>query len=216
MHCGINSIVLFLESTNVSFINNKAINGGGLFANNNSTISFQRFALVNFIKNEVMNNGGVGYFNMHCNITFTEYANVAFENNNALYGGALYISSDTSVTFDDNSTLLFKNNMATNDGSAINILRNSNIRLKDSTKITFTASNAQYGGAMFFDATHTTLAFTNHTTLEETPVSLVTLPELQEITCILSLLDQLVSVYKTELLALTIRPNISSLLLQVN
>ena len=161
MHCGINSTVLFLESTNVSFINNKAINGGGLFANNNSTISFQRFASVNFIKNEVTNNGGVGYFNMHCNITFNEYAIVTFENSNALYGGALCISSYTSVTFDDNSTLLFKNNMATNDGGAINILRNSSIVLKDGTKINFTSNNAQYGGAMFFDRSHTTLAFRN-------------------------------------------------------
>ena len=162
IHCSINSNVLFLESTNVSFNNNKAVNGGVLFANNNSTISFQRFALVNFIKNKVTSNGGVGYFSMHCIITFNEYANVTFENNNALYGGALYINSDISVTFEDNSTSLFKNNMAINDGGAINILKNSSIMLKDSTKITFTANNAQYGGAIFFDTSRTTLAFTNN------------------------------------------------------
>ena len=162
IYCSINSNVLFLESTNVSFNNNKAVNGGVLFVNNNSTISFQRFALVNFIKNKVTSNGGVGYFSMHCIITFNEYANVTFENNNALYGGALYINSDISVTFDDNSTLLFKNNMAINDGGAISILKNSSIMLKDSTIITFTANNAQYGGAMFFDTSHTTLTFTNN------------------------------------------------------
>ena len=162
MHCGINFTVLFLESTNVSFVNNKAINGGVMFANNNSIISFKGHASGTFIKNKVTNNGRAGYFNMHCIVTFNEYADVTFDNNNALYGGALYINSNTSVTFDDNSTSLFKNNMATYDGGAINILKNSSIMLKDGTKINFTANDAQYGGAMLFDTTDTTLAFTNN------------------------------------------------------
>ena len=162
MHCGINSTVLFLEFTNISFINNKAINGGVIFANNNSIISFEGHASGTFIKNEARNNGGAGYFSMHCIVTINEYVNVIFDNNNALYGGALCINYNTSVTFGDNSTSLFKNNLAANDGGAINILRNSSIMLNNNAKINFTANNAQYGGAMFFDTTHTTLAFTNN------------------------------------------------------
>ena len=157
MYCDSNSDISFAGSTNVRFNNNCADNGGVLFANN-SKISFKNASLT-FIKNKARSNGGAGYFNGLGNVTFEQNANVTFENNNALYGGAICLNSNTTITFNDNSTVLFKNNIATNDGGAINIVRNSSIIVNDNKAITFTTNNAQYGGAMFFDATHTTLSF---------------------------------------------------------
>ena len=154
-----NSNITFSGFTSVSFSDNNADNGAVLFANNNSKISFEEASSLTFIKNEARSNGGAGYFNGFCSVTFKQQANVTFENNNALYGGAICLNSNTNITFTDNSVALFKNNMATNDGGAINIVINSRIMVNDNTTITFTTNNAQYGGAMFFDATHTTLAF---------------------------------------------------------
>ena len=157
IYCDSNSDISFAGSTNVSFNKSSADNGGVLFANN-SKISFKNASLT-FIKNKARSNGGAGYFNGLCNVTFEQNANVTFENNNALYGGAICLNSNTTITFNDNSTVLFNNNIATNDGGAINIVRNSSIIVNGNTTINFTANNAQYGGAMFFDATHTTLSF---------------------------------------------------------
>ena len=157
MYCDSNSNIIFSGFTNVSFNDNNADNGGVLFANNNSKISFKEASLLTFIKNKARSTGGVGYFNGLCSVTFKQQANVTFENNNALYGGAICLSNNTNIMFNDNSIALFKNNMVTNDGGAINVLRNSSIMVNDNTTITFTTNNAQYGGAMFFDATHTTL-----------------------------------------------------------
>ena len=159
MYCDSNCNIIFSAFTNVSFSGNNADNGGVLFANNNSKISFEGHVSVTFIKNEARRNGGAGYFNGLCSVIFKQNTNVTFENNNALYGGAMCLNSYTNVTFNDNSIALFKNNMATNDGGAINVLRNSSIMVNDNTTITFTTNKALYGGAMFFDATHTTLAF---------------------------------------------------------
>ena len=52
--------------------------------------------------------------------------------------------------------------MATIDGGVINIFTNSNVIVMDYTAIMFTANNAQYGGAVYFDTTYSTLVFHNH------------------------------------------------------
>ena len=161
MYCDSNSNITFTGFTNVTFIDNKAIDGGVLFANKSSKFIFEGNVSVTFIKNEARSNGGVGYFNNHCSVTLKQNCNVTFENNNAILGGALCINSNTNFTFTDNSTSLLKDNKATNDGGAINIQTNSNIMVKDNATLTFNTNNALYGGAMFFDATNTTIQFTN-------------------------------------------------------
>ena len=154
-----NSSVLFNGSSTVSLADNEAtLSGGVMYCDSNCNIAFSGFTNVSFNDNNA-DNGGAGYFNGFCSVTFKQNANVTFENNNALYGGAICLNSNTNITFNDNSTALFKNNMATNDGGAINIVGNSSIMVNDNTTITFTINNALYGGAMFFDATHTTLSF---------------------------------------------------------
>ena len=154
-----NSSIMVNDNTTITFTTNNAQYGGVMYCDHsNSYITFSGFTNVSFNDNNA-DNGGAGYFNGFCSVTIKQNANVIFENNNALYGGAIYLNSYTNIAFNDNSIALFKNNMATNDGGAINIVGNSSIMVNDNTTITFTINNALYGGAMFFDATHTTLAF---------------------------------------------------------
>ena len=161
MYC-VNSKISFLKFTRIYLSNNEAIDGGVAFANNNSKILFEGHASIIFCKNSARSKGGVGYFSENCIITLKEDANLTFEDNNAVSGGALCLNDDTNITFTGNSTALFKNNVAINDGGAINILKNSSITVEYNATTIFTANKAQYGGAMYFDATQTTLTFTTN------------------------------------------------------
>ena len=161
MYCD-NSNISFSELTNVSFNENKANYGGVLFANNNSKFLLEGNSSVAFLKNQATSNGGAGYFTGRCSLTLKHNANTTFESNNAMFRGALCLNSNTTISFEDSSIALFKNNSAENDGGAINILTHSSIMVNDTATITFTINDAQYGGAMFFDTTHTTLKFTKN------------------------------------------------------
>ena len=161
MYC-VNSEILFLKFTRMNISNNGAIDGGVTFANNNSKISFEGHASIIFCNNRARSNGGVGHFSENCIITLKEYANLTFEDNNAVSGGALCLNGDTNITFTGNSTALFKSNVAINDGGAINIQQDSNVVVEYNATTTLTANKAQYGGAMYFDATNTTLTFTTN------------------------------------------------------
>ena len=164
MHFTYSSKISFSEFTNVTFKKNSAINGGALFASDNSTIYFEGNASVTFTENAAIRRGGAAYLNMYCIVTWTQNTNVIFENNNAVFGGAVCLNKYTDATCKSNSAILFKNNMVISEGGAISILSESSITLKDSTMVTFTANDALYGGAMFFDRTNTTLTFNNNNT----------------------------------------------------
>ena len=161
MYCA-NSEVSFLKLTTIYFSNNEAIDGGVIFANNNSKFSFDGHASIGFCNNSARSNAGVGYFSDNCIITLKEDTNLTFKDNKAVSGGAICLNNNTSITFAKNSTALFKNNVAINDGGAINILNNSSIKVECNTTIIFTANKAQYGGAMYFDHTNTTLTFASN------------------------------------------------------
>ena len=159
MHCERQPCCKFGGNSTVMFSDNDASFGGAMHTIN-SGISFEGRALVAFFKNRATNDGGSCYFSQLNNITLKEFANVTFENNNAFYtGGAIHLNTNSDITFKDNSTALFKSNQAS-DGGAIGISMNSSITIQDYyTRITFVTNNALYGGAMYFDTTHTALLF---------------------------------------------------------
>ena len=158
----INSTVLFSKLTKVSFNNSSAIHGSALFASYDSAVCFKGHALVTFLKNKAIRSGGAAHFSMHCIVTLAQNANVSFENNFAVFGGAVCLNENTSIAYKGNSSVIFKNNIAISDGGAVSILTNSSITVEESARITFTTNNAQYGAAMFFDVTNTTLLFNNY------------------------------------------------------
>ena len=151
--------LIFNDNVMITLKSNMAGQNGGVLYFMNSSVLFNGNSTISLADNKATLNGGVMYCDSNCNITFSGFTNVSFNDNNAYNGGAICLNSNTNITFNDYSIALFKNNMATNDGGAINIVGNSSIMVNDYTTITFTINNALYGGAMFFDATHTTLSF---------------------------------------------------------
>ena len=156
------STIYFKGISTTEFSNNNANIDGGAVTVINSNILFADHGFITFYNNEAKKYGGAGYFNMQSNIVLGRNAKVSFENNKAQYGGALCIDDNVNVTFKENSAVSFKNNMATADGGAINLITYSDITVKDYAKITFADNNAQYGGAMCFDTTFSTLVFNNY------------------------------------------------------
>ena len=144
------------DSSTLTFLNNSARNNGGaIFAQDNSSITIKGNSVLSFINNEALQNGGAGYLNDHCNFIIEETATVTFIGNKASHGGAICISEKTKLMFKGNSTTLFNNNLAIVSGGAIQVSINSSIALKDYINFTFTNNNADYGSAIFLDATAT-------------------------------------------------------------
>ena len=152
----------YTEFTNVTFISNRATYGGAMSANKKSSTTFRGHVIVTFFNNTAIKDGGAGYFNSHCIVVLNDDVNVTFEENNAQFGGAIHLEDNSNITFNKNSTAVFKDNVASNDGGAICNVFNSLIMIMDYVTLEFNSNNARYGGAIFFDATHSTLMFTHH------------------------------------------------------
>ena len=150
------------ENSTVSFKNNIAhINGGALGIFTNSSFIAKDYAVMEFIANNAQC-GGAMYFGDNNNVSFSESTVESFENNSASYGGALCLNRNSNIIFKGNSFALFKNNAANIDGGALSILTDSSFKVIDYALIEFNTNRAKYGGAMYFDTTHSTLVVNNH------------------------------------------------------
>ena len=186
-----NSYVLFSDNASGTFENNSALNGGAICLNSNSNITFKENSYALFKNNmanidggaisiltdssfEVINDavmkfitnsahyGGAMHFDNNNYALFSESTVVSFENNSALYGGAICLSGNSNITYKENSKVLFKNNIADIDGGALSIFTDSSFKVMDYAAIEFNTNRAKYGGAMYFDSTHSTLVVNNH------------------------------------------------------
>ena len=106
--------------------------------------------------------GGAMYFVDNNHVSFSESTIESFENNSASYGGAICLNRNSNIIFKGNSSALFKNNTANIDGGALSILTDSSFKVMDYAGIEFNTNRAKYGGAMYFDTTHSTLVVNNH------------------------------------------------------
>ena len=185
------SYVSFSDNASETFENNSALNGGGICLNSNSNIMFKENSYALFKNNmantdggaisiltdssfEVINdavmkfitnsahNGGAMHFDNNNYALFSENTVVSFENNSALYGGAICLSGNSNITYKEKSKVLFKNNIADIDGGALSIFTDSSFKIMDYAAIEFNNNRAKYGGAMYFDTTHSTLVVNNH------------------------------------------------------
>ena len=57
---------------------------------------------------------------------------------------------------------MFKNNIALIDGGALSIFTNSSFKIKNSTAMEFNNNSAQYGGAIYYDTSHSILVKKYH------------------------------------------------------
>ena len=186
-----NNHVSFSERTEESFENNSALYGGAICLNSNSNIMFKENSYALFKNNmanidggaisiltdssfEVINDavmkfiansahyGGAMHFDNNNYALFSENTVEIFENNSASFGGAICLNSNSNITYKENSTVLFKNNIADIDGGALSIFSDSSFKVMDYATIEFNTNRAKYGGAMYFDTTHSTLVVNNH------------------------------------------------------
>ena len=138
----------------VSFVNNIAENGAGIYVSNYSTVLFDEKSNVKFINNFVNQYGAAIYCSLNSNVTFTGNAEVmfidnivSFNNINVLFGGTIFSGNYGRISFEENSTILFINNTA-DFGAAILSLNNSVIIYKDRSRVMFNNNTAHSCGAL--------------------------------------------------------------------
>jgi predicted outer membrane repeat protein len=135
---GIYNKLSSLTLTNVTFSNNSAVSGGGLF---NDINTYSRLTNVTFSNNSAVSRGGGIYNNK---ITYSWLANVTFSNNSANDGGGIY--NDDSNIYPRLINVTFSNNLANWGGGMYNF-GVSNPRL---TNVTFSNNSAlTLGGGMY-------------------------------------------------------------------
>ena len=147
-----NSDVLFSQFTSITFSYNSALYGGAVVANDHSNITATGNSELLFYNNEASQSGGAGYFSSHCNVIMEDDAMVTFDSNKALQGGAVCFNNKTNFLSEGNSTAVLYNNLATVDGGAATVLTNSTFTLQNNVTINFSNNRAQYGAAIFLDA----------------------------------------------------------------
>ena len=151
-----NSLVIFSESSNVTFRDNVNVlppdtfnsnvptngYGGAMYILQHACVRFQGNTAVTFNKNKALNGGAV-YARDYSNVTFTENCKVRFFDNKAYYsGGAIFIDEHSSIKFDENSMVMFHENTAVDGyGGAINIIRSS-VTFKGNSSVTFDNNTA--------------------------------------------------------------------------
>ena len=172
-----NSTFIFKESSVVSFYNNKARQSGGVgyfdynsqvmldgfvtvqLVNNiaekhagaiysvMSSISFKGNSSITITNNKATSNSGGLYFDKHSDILFTEFPNITFHYNRAVYGGAIIANDHSNITVTGNSVLLFDSNEAIQSGGA-GYFSQSNFIITQNATIKFDYNKALEGGAL--------------------------------------------------------------------
>ena len=93
----------------VSFENNVADNGAGIYISDHSTVTFGENSIVKFNNNKAIN--GTIYSKTNSNVTFKANSKVTFSNNSATqYGAAIYSFDNSHITFTGISEVTFSNN----------------------------------------------------------------------------------------------------------
>ena len=136
-------------NNSVSFKDNIATNGGGIYSRN-SIIKFDDKCNVSFYNNSVLNDNRVemdgGAVLAINSIIYTNGSStVTFSNNHATqYGGAIR-AYNSSIIFHGNSTVTFSNNHATYDGGAVSA-DDSSITFQGNSTVTFSNNHATVDG----------------------------------------------------------------------
>ena len=140
----------------VSFENNVADNGAGIYISHYSIVTFDESSTVKFNNNTAIN--GTIYTNVNSNVTFKANCVVTFSNNSATqYGAAIYSADNSHVTFKGNSIITFSNNdisLIESDtdyqfGGTIFSETYSCLSFEEKSTTTFYNNMANFGAAIF-------------------------------------------------------------------
>ena len=157
----------------VTFSNNSAENGAGIFIGDYCTVTFDQNSSVTFFNNSVTYNGAAIFLNSQSNVIFEQGSVVKFHYNKAT-SGTIYSKSNSKVIFTGNCEVTFNGNSATQYGAAICSLENSHITFTGNSKVTFNNNivvssdhniDQPLGGIIFSD-TQNYVSFEENSTTE--------------------------------------------------
>ena len=161
-----NSIAMFGKTSIVTFNNNSAVvNGGALFIDNYSVVTFEGHSMVTCHNNSANNHGGGLAIHDNSTVTFEGNSRARFSNNIVnVNGGALSIDDYSTVTFEGISTVVFYNNIADVNGGVVFTDDYSTITFAGNSTVTMNNNRADFGGAVFSDDS-STVKFERHCTV---------------------------------------------------
>ena len=113
-------------SGEVSFENNVAEYGAGIYMSNPSTVTFGKNSNTKFINNSAHYNGAAIFLNDHSSVLFDNNSTVTFTGNRAT-NGTIYSKANSNMTFKATSQVMFSDNSVTKYGTAIYSSDNSNV-----------------------------------------------------------------------------------------
>ena len=140
----------FENSTTVKFDNNIAEQDAGVLYSIKSKILFRGNSVLLLTQNKVTSNGGAFYFDYNSDVLFSQFTNITFIHNSALYGGAVSANDHSTITVTGNSVLLFANNEASQSGGAGYFSSYCNVIMEEDIMVTFDNNKALLGGAVCF------------------------------------------------------------------
>ena len=140
-------------SGEVSFENNVAEYGAGIYMNSHSTVTFGKNSNTKFINNSVHYNGAAIFINDHSSVLFDNNSTVTFTSNRAT-SGTIYSKANSNMTFKETSQVKFSCNSVTKHGTAIYSSDNSNVTFAgnasfDNNVIPSNDMHLQLGGTVF-------------------------------------------------------------------
>ena len=140
----------FENSTTVKFDNNIAEQDAGVLYSIKSKILFRGSSVLLLTQNKATSNGGAFYFDYNSDVLFSQFTNITFIHNSALYGGAVSANDHSTITVTGNSVLLFANNEASQSGGAGYFSSYCNVIMEEDAMVTFDNNKALLGGAVCF------------------------------------------------------------------
>ena len=150
-----NYSILYIHGK-VSFENNVAENGAGIYISDHSTILFDKNSIVKYNNNYASN--GTIYSVASSNVIFKENCEVTFSNNSATrYGAAIYSVDNSHITFTGYSEVTFSsNNVSISEsnadhqfGGTIFSEKNAHVYFEENSTTLFYNNIANFGAAIF-------------------------------------------------------------------
>ena len=140
----------------VSFENNVADNGAGIYISDHSNITIDEYSTVKFNNNKAIN--GTIYSKASSKVTFKANCEVTFSNNSATqYGAAIYSVDNSHIIFMGNSKVTFiKNDISLSEldtdcnfGGTIFSEKNGYVSFEENSITMFYDNIANFGAAIF-------------------------------------------------------------------
>ena len=156
---------IFEGNTTIKFDNNIAELNAGVLYSIQSKILFKGNSVLKLTHNKVTSNGGAFYFDYNSDVFFSQFSNITFSHNSALYGGAVSANDHSKITVTGNSMLSFVNNEASQSGGAGYFSYYCNVIMEQDAMVTFDNNKALEGGALCFNNKTSLLSKETSTTL---------------------------------------------------